>query len=163
MLARITAALCLAVFLSCGARAAPTETLVDCATFRSGWGAAIRALDPGHGPIGYEPSGDRRRGGDRVSGLVDAEGRLTCQEGKFTRLEVRSAAGSGDEFAMLVAAVLISLDGAISPQDARRLAEAMRAEARPGRDAQSSWGPYELSSGRTRDGREEFVADHAEN
>lgn len=144
--------------------AAPTEVLLDCEAFKSGWTAGLGALDPGRQAPLYEAG--RRQGPQRVANFADVETRVTCLEGKLTRVEIKQAAGDPAvtvaPFLSLSAATLIAFDRDLAPGQASGLVETMRAEARARRSALSNWGPYELTYSAT-GGRAEFVVDHNEN
>ena len=142
--------------------AASAEGVASCSEFKTGWRGAAVKLGLARSDLGF--GAPDANGAEAVTKLAGIEGRVTCREGVLGRIELRSA----DDPAALetaVTSVLMGLDGAMDPGEARRAAATLRAEGGTGaRGASSSWGPYELSWGPSAEvGRDEFVLDLAEN
>lgn len=156
----------IALLLLAGLAPAPAgaepDSALACPAFKQGWTAALERLDPGRAPLSFAPAPNRNRPGERVEGLSGGvEGWLGCPEGRLAHAEIRDPGAPGGEAALgrAAAALLMAFDGEIAPDQAAGLVAALRAEARPGRDAVSAWGAYEITFGRGAGGRAEFSAD----
>lgn len=165
MLTVIQAALAAAATLLAPA-AAGAETVRDCAATKLRWSRALRQIDPARPDLAFAPGAGA--GEERVANLADLRAGITCLEGAVSRVELREVAapagGASGLRAFLVAAasVLVAFDADLAPDQAADLVAALRAEAAPGRDAVSAWGPYEITYS-VRAGEAAFVIDLPEN
>lgn len=162
MRATIVSLLLSSLALPAGAAEGP----VGCEPFKAGWNEAYRQLDPAAPALSYTPPSGRDRG-ERVEGLAGTDARLVCAEGIVSHVVVGQSGPATSQglapFARAVAALLMGFDPEITAERAAALVAALVAEARPGRDAVSAWGPYELTLGRTTTGGASFEADFPEN
>lgn len=141
--------------------AAAAEGVVPCVEFRTGWAGALAKLELAQAAPTYAALD--ASGTEAVQGLMGIEATFTCREGIVGHLRVR-ASGDPARLDRAAASVLIGLDREMTREAATATIAALRAEARPTKPAASSWGPYELTLGRTMsDDADELVLDLAEN